>query len=107
MDLWIRSQDKMNLESVHSINVNYLNKKQIICNYEPDFIGNQGEYYVLLGEYETEQRALEVLDEIQSFLENNYISIDEMPSHSNSPCPGYYPTHTSTMYRKVFKMPKE
>lgn len=108
MDLWIRSQDKMNLESVHSINVNYLNKKQIICNYEPDFIGNQGEYYVLLGEYETEQRALEVLDEIQSFLENNYISIDEMPSHSNSPYPGYYPTHISTMYRKkVFKMPKE
>ena len=108
MDLWIRSQDKMNLESVHSINVNHLNKKQIICNYEPDFIGNQGEYYVLLGEYETEQRALEVLDEIQSFLENNYISIDEMPSHSNSPYPGYYPTHISTMYRKkVFKMPKE
>lgn len=65
MDLWIRSQDKMNLESVHSINVNYLNKKQIICNCEPDFIGSQGEYYVLLGEYETEERALEVLDEIQ------------------------------------------
>ena len=108
MDLWIRSQDKMNLESVHSINVNYLNKKQIICNYEPDFIGSQGEYYILLGEYETEQRALEVLDEIQSFLENNYISIDEMPSHSNSPYPGYYPARISTMYRKkVFKMPKE
>lgn len=65
MDLWIRSQDKMNLESVHSINVNYLNKKQIICNYEPDFIGSQGEYYILLGEYATEERALEVLDEIQ------------------------------------------
>ena len=32
---------------------------------------------------------------------------NEMPSHSNSPYPGYYPTHTSTMYRKVFKMPKE
>lgn len=108
MDLWIRSQNKMNLESVHSVSINYLNKKQLICNYEPDFIGNQGEYYVLLGEYETEQRALEVLDEIQSFLENNYISIDEMPSHSNYPYPGYYPTHISTMYRKkVFKMPKE
>lgn len=65
MDLWIRSQNKMNLESVHSVDINYLNKKQLICNYEPDFIGNQGEYYVLLGEYETEERALEVLDEIQ------------------------------------------
>ena len=65
MDLWIRSQNKMNLESVHSVSINYLNKKQLICNYEPDFIGNQGEYYVLLGEYATEERALEVLDEIQ------------------------------------------
>lgn len=73
MDLWIRSQDKMNLESVHSINVNHLNKKQIICNYEPDFIGNQGEYYVLLGEYETEERALEVLDEIQNILLPKYL----------------------------------
>lgn len=61
----------------------------------------------ILGIYKTKQRALEVLDEIQSFLENNYVSIDDMPSHSNSPYPGYYPTHTSTMYRKVFKMPKE
>ena len=65
MDLWIRSQNKMNLESVHSVSINYLNKKQLICNYEPDFIGNQGEYYVLLGEYATEERTLEVLDEIQ------------------------------------------
>lgn len=65
MDLWIRSQNKMNLESVHSVSINYLNKKQLICNYEPDFIGTQGEYYVLLGEYATEERALEVLDEIQ------------------------------------------
>lgn len=65
MELWIRSQNKMNLESVHSVSINYLNKKQLICNYEPDFIGNQGEYYVLLGEYATEERALEVLDEIQ------------------------------------------
>ncbi len=68
MDLWIRSQNKMDLENVHSININYQNKKQIICNYQPDFIGNQGEYYVLLGTYETEERAIEVLDEIQNIL---------------------------------------
>lgn len=101
MDLWIRTQNK----GLH----------QIIGISEP--IGVSDEFVLIgctfnerikLGVYKTEQRALEVLDEIQSFLENNYISIDDMPSHSNSPYPGYYPTHISTMYRKkVFKMPKE
>lgn len=101
MNLWIRTQNK----GLH----------QIIGISEP--IGVSDEFVLIgctfnerikLGVYKTEQRALEVLDEIQSFLENNYISIDDMPSHSNSPYPGYYPTHISTMYRKkVFKMPKE
>lgn len=101
MNLWIRTQNK----GLH----------QIIGISEP--IGVSDKFVLIgctfnerikLGVYKTEQRALEVLDEIQSFLENNYISIDDMPSHSNSPYPGYYPTHISTTYRKkVFKMPKE
>lgn len=101
MNLWIRTQNK----GLH----------QIIGISEP--IGVSDEFVLIgctfnerikLGVYKTEQRALEVLNEIQSFLENNYMSIDDMPSHSNSPYPGYYPTHISTMYRKkVFKMPKE
>lgn len=73
MNLWIRSQNKMNLESVHGVSINYLNKKQLICNYEPDFIGNQGEYCVLLGEYATEERALEVLDEITNLIKPKYL----------------------------------
>lgn len=93
MNLWIRTQNK----GLH----------QIIGISEP--IGVSDEFVLIgctfnerikLGVYKTEERALEVLDEIQSFLENNYISIDEMPSHSNYPYPGYYPTHISTMYRK-------
>ena len=113
MDLWIRSQDKEILVKVEYLE--YFYKKMHYANEEKPreehhnigtYISN--EQFIILGEYKTEQRALEVLDEIQSFLENNYISIDEMPSHSNSPYPGYYPTHISTMYRKkVFKMPKE
>lgn len=103
MDLWIRSQDRESiLKPIDILLENPLNSGETgIRGY---FSNNS---YKMLGYYKTEQRALEVLDEIQSFLENNYISIDEMPSHSNSPYPGYYPTHTSTMYRKVFKMPKE
>lgn len=68
MDLWIRSQDRMNLVKVNQINVNYQNNKQIIANYIPDFVGTQGEYYEMLGSYKTKERALEVLDEIQNLL---------------------------------------
>lgn len=102
MDLWIRSQNKKALIPNPKLVIDKLEDKHYIAD-RYDF-----KRETILGVYKTEQRALEVLDEIQSFLENNYISIDDMPSHSNSPYPGYYPTHISTMYRKkVFKMPKE
>ncbi len=68
MDLWIRSQDKMNLVKVNQINVNYQNNCQIIANYIPDFIGTQGEYYETLGTYNSKERALDVLNEIQNIL---------------------------------------
>lgn len=72
MDLWIRSQDKMNLVKVNKVNINYQNKKQIIANYIPDFVGTQGEYYELLGTYDSEKRAMEILNEIFNHL---YISV--------------------------------
>ena len=66
MELWIRSQDKMNLVKVRQIGVNYQNNKQIIANYMPELYENSGEYYELLGTYKTKERALEVLTEIQN-----------------------------------------
>lgn len=68
MDLWIRSQDKMNLVKIRQINLNYLNSKQIIANYMPDFYPNSGEYFEYLGQYKSKERALEILDEIQNIL---------------------------------------
>ena len=68
MELWIRSQDKMNLVKIRQVSINYQNNKQIIANYMPDFYPNSGEYYELLGTYETKERALEVLTEIQNML---------------------------------------
>lgn len=65
MDLWIRSQDKMNLVKVRQVGVNYQNNKQIIANYTPELYENSGEFVELLGIYKTKERALEVLDEIQ------------------------------------------
>lgn len=67
MDLWIRTQDRMNLVKVNQVSINYQNNNQIIANYIPDFIGTQGEYYENLGTYKTKERALEVLDEINIF----------------------------------------
>ena len=68
MELWIRSQDKMNFVKVRQINVNYQDNKQIIANYMPELYENSGEYYEILGTYKTKERALEVLDEIQNKL---------------------------------------
>ena len=69
MNLWVRSQDKMNLVKINQISINYQNNKQIIANYIPELYENSGEYCELLGTYETKERALEVLDEIQMLLQ--------------------------------------
>ena len=79
MELWIRSQDKMNLVKVRQIGVNYQDNKQIIANYTPELYENSGGYYELLGTYKTKERALEVLDEIQDEL----IGSDFMPIEKN------------------------
>ena len=74
MNLWVRSQDKMNLVKVRQISVNYQDNKQIIANYMPELYENSGEYYEILGTYKTKERALEVLDEIQNILKPTIIT---------------------------------
>ena len=69
----MRSQDKINLVKIRQISLNYSNKKQIIANYTPESYENSGGYYELLGTYETKERAIEVLDEIQNILKPKYI----------------------------------
>ena len=73
MELWIRSQDRRILQKVDNIylNANYDNKR--ICSF---IDGDEME----LGTYETKERALEVLDEIQQNIETqeeNYLLSDE------------------------------
>lgn len=108
--MWIRSQDK---EILGSFKVFYIDENM---SDEIVIIGCDGHVHVNdkvmslfeLGTYKSKERAIEVLDEIEAFIENNYISIDEMPSHNNSPYPNYCPIHFTTMTRKkVFKMPEE
>lgn len=75
--LWIRSQDRMNLVKINQVSINYQNNKQIIANYVSEQYENGSEYYELLGTYKSKERALEVLDEIQSILiSKQTISLD-------------------------------
>ena len=61
MDLWIRSQDKENLQKAGHLGV--YNEKIYVNGYE--------ENGYCIGTYKTKERALEVLNEIQNIL-NTY-----------------------------------
>ena len=63
MNLWVRSQDKIILQKVDNIylNANYDNRR--ICT------NDSRDHESDLGEYKTKERAIEVLDEIQSLLQ--------------------------------------
>lgn len=65
MDLWIRSQDRDRIIKVNNIEV-VVDIKWEIYGYTSD-----EQYY--LGQYETRERALEVLDEIQEELRGTNI----------------------------------
>ena len=76
MELWIRSQDKERLIKVS--NVQYTYRKGDLYS---DVRGNHyiGTYYdnlEILGEYTTKERAIEVLDEIQTKI-NNIANMDD------------------------------
>ncbi len=69
MELWIRSQDKTFLRKVNTIGIVE----------SRDFWGIEDNFRVSFGKYETKERALEVLDEIQDEL----IGSDFMPIEKN------------------------
>lgn len=94
MELWIRSQDKMNLVKVRQVGINYQNNKQIIANYTPELYENSGEFVELLGIYKTKERALEVLDEINDIKIYKYMaSLD-------------WNSFVSSIYKKTIKEQK-
>lgn len=60
MSLWVRSQDKKHLVEIHEASVGGQNNNVIVC----DKLG-------VLGRYESEERALEVLNEIENAVCND------------------------------------
>jgi uncharacterized membrane protein YfhO len=61
--MWIRSQNKEKMMKVEEIYIALTNKQFRIYSDE-----------VFLGEYKTKERALEVLDEIHEYIENEYMT---------------------------------
>lgn len=64
MELWIRSQNKQRLIKVESLT---------LTNIGSIVLGNDVNGEIILGEYSPYERALEILDEIQSKIGNIYL----------------------------------
>lgn len=100
--MWIRSQDKLCLTKNDAMVIvdNHKNNKKVWS------LINVGGFQYNLGTYNSKERALEVLDEIQAYLENNYLSINDMPQHNNGLIANgliLFPNNKQTVYQ----MPKE
>ena len=106
MSIWVRSQDKEFLMKVDNINLGLdvdTNEPTRIFTFVDGTVTS-----FTLGTYKSKERALEVLDEIQAYLENNYLSINDMPQHNNNnPWIDYCPRYITRTTKTVYQMPKE
>lgn len=99
MELWIRSQCKEILLKVDRIGIEEYNNGYGIVTYER--IGTKKEFGI--GLYKTKERALEVLDEIQSFMKPKYMAKEiETPITNKKIDVEVFPYGTI-----VYEMPKE
>lgn len=75
MNLWVRSQDKEKLLKCNDIAIsnNAINERESIKFKGYKIVGyfDKNTEYEILGTYETKERALEVLDEIQDRMLNS------------------------------------
>ncbi len=76
MELWIRSYDKECLVKIS--NIQYVLRKETNCGISTEYhyIGTHYDNLKILGTYKTKERALEVLDEIQTKI-NNIANMDD------------------------------
>ena len=68
MNLWIRTQDRKKLVLINTLAIAENTSRSILG------FGIDGHVKVELGDYDTEERTLEVLDEIQELLEPVHIA---------------------------------
>ena len=100
--MWVRTQDK---EALVYTNNFYIRKARVEEKYEISYF--DGDSFVKLGFYKSKERALEVLDEIQAYLKNNYLSINDMPQHNNGLIANGLILFPNNNKQTVYQMPKE
>ena len=98
MDLWIRSQDKMNLCKAHDLVI-----RENHSGYDETDYVIQDVY--TMGTYKTKERALEVLDEIQYKIQR--IKDDFYYEDVKRTEKIYYKGYTKQHKDCVYEMPKE
>ncbi|MBR1386256.1 MAG: hypothetical protein IJ568_05460 [Bacilli bacterium] len=84
MELWIRSQDKLTLMKTTYVYV----AREEVCAYD------ENKCWSTIGVYETQERALEILDEIQYLLNNNFCYNKELNQYI-------------TCNNAIYEMPKD
>ena len=103
MDLWIRNRDKTILQKVDNLLISDgMNEKKTFNIYT-----NNINVQNVLGEYATKERALEVLDEIQSLLQpKGMIKFDSILSKKDIK---EFKSSIEPLYNipVVYEMPKE
>lgn len=95
MDLWIRSQDRKQLLPA---NINGLYIANGFADDPKTYIGIKNIGHV--GSYVTEERALEVLGEIQMNIENYDVYETEITND-------FLNTYSEAKFKKVYEIPKE
>ena len=99
--MWIRTQNKEDLIKCQKISIIGPGKDVYLL------VELTNDNYIELGVYKSKERALEVLDEIQAYLENNYLAISDMPQHNNNPWIDYCPRYITRTTKTVYQMPEE
>ena len=102
--MWVRTQDKLGLFELNGVRIREHGFENGTKEY---LVLNNDNLYNHLGTYKSKERAIEVLDEIQTYLENNYLSINDMPQHNNNPWIDYCPRYITRTTKTVYQMPKE
>ena len=79
MDLWIRSQDKKALIKVSGAIISVIEHTEFNANNSTKSfcISGMGDVDYVLGFYDTEKRALKIIDEIQEILYPNLFAISK------------------------------
>lgn len=94
MELWIRSQNRESLVKVNNVFIYYEFEKQYVIQSQDNI-----NISYRLGKYKTKKRAIEVLDEIQEYLERECRK-EEIDFEMNG-------VQHSSMRYAIYEMPKE